>query len=136
MKEDNIKRRTAFAVLAIMLLIAIIAGATYAYFAARGNTESKTVTTVSLGLQFDDDTATILATDIIPITTDKVLTDTKNVAKKSFKIMKKENSKDLYTTISLTDITISENLAKYDFKWALYQDDNTIATGYFGGKTS
>jgi len=90
------------------------------------------VNDVDVDVTFEDGSDTITASNMSPITNSEVLT---SANKKTFTINKSTDT-DTYATIRLTDITISEVLAKYDFKWALYQGTNKITTGDFGGKTS
>jgi len=133
MEEKKINKSIIFSVVAVLLLVVVVIGATVAYFSAQAQTDVQTVTTANLSLEFDDDSATILGSDITPISTSEVLTKAPH---KNFTIKKGATSSDIYATIKLTDITIPEALAEYDFKWALYQDTNKIATGDFGGKTN
>jgi len=133
MEEKKINKSIIFSVVAVLLIVVVVIGATVAYFSAQAQTDVQTVTTANLSLEFDDDSATILGSDITPISTSEVLTKAPH---KNFTIKKGVTSSDIYATIKLTDITIPEALAEYDFKWALYQDTNKIATGDFGGKTN
>ena len=133
MEEKKINKSIIFSVVAVLLIVVVVIGATVAYFSAQAQTDVQTVTTANLSLEFDDDSATILGSDITPISTSEVLTKAPH---KNFTIKKGATSSDIYATIKLTDITIPEALAEYDFKWALYQNTNKIATGDFGGKTS
>jgi len=133
MEEKKINKSIIFSVVAVLLIVVVVIGATVAYFSAQAQTDVQTVTTANLSLEFDDDSATILGSDITPISTSEVLTKAPH---KNFTIKKGATSSDIYATIKLTDITIPEALAEYDFKWALYQSTNKIATGDFGGKTS
>ena len=140
--KENIVLDKRIVVCSIAILVLLVFGISYAYFTAQDESGTQTITTAMLKLDFDDNTAIINAKDIKPITTDEVLT---KAAKKTFTIKKFENSEDIYTKIELTNIsmkdnstgTASDDLAKYDLKWALYQGtDIKIATGDFGGKTS
>ena len=136
MKENKLSTKVTIIISIVIVLLVLTIGITYAYFAAQGQTDVQTITTATIGLEFDDNNATILASDIIPVKTNKVLTDTKNVAHKNFKLKKVSNAEDTYAKIELTELNIPTELADYDFKWMLYQGENKIATGDFGGKTS
>lgn len=133
----NRRQKIIISVTGIFLVTLILVGLTYAYFLTRingnPNDASINVTTALLDLTFTDGSENVTVNNIMPITTDDVLTNGKV---KTFTIAKKENTSNAYVKLVLTDLNVSENLAEYDFKWALYQGDRKVSTGDFGGKTS
>ena len=110
MEEKKINRSITYSIVAVLLLVIVVAGSTYAYFRAQGESAQQTITTANLQMAFDDSTDIINA-ELSPITTDEVLT---KAAKKTFRIAKTETSEDLYVKIKLSDIDVPAALAEYD----------------------
>ena len=133
----NRRGKIIVSITGIFIVLLALVGLTYAYFLTRirGNEEPKSisVTTGLLELEFSNGTNEVNVTNIEPISSSEVLT--KGLAK-NFIINKTDRSLDVYTKIKLINLNVSENLAEYDFKWALYQDTTPISTGDFGGKTT
>ena len=111
------------------IVIPVVLGASYAYFVPKitdngGRLVSGTaVEDVHFELITEND-GYISATNLVPLTNDQIDT---YAAKGMFKIESSDvNTHPLNYTISLTDITITDNLKNADFKWELIcTNDNT-----------
>ena len=127
MEEKKKKRNLILGIIGIIVLVAGVIGLTYAYFNSKSQSDTITVTSGNLKINFTDG-ALINASDIEPINESEILT---KATKKSFGIAKTSDSNNMYARIDITDIVVSENFQNYDLKWALYQDDVKVTTGTF-----
>ena len=141
MEEKKISKKIIISICSVLLLLVVIFGATFAYFASISSGETREIKVGKLVLGFTDGQI-IKAKNINPIKPSDVL---ELATRKTFSVSKSTNKKDIYAKILIGDIKMSEDLAKYDLKWALYkgsEEDITngtvekISTGDFGGKTS
>ena len=141
----NPKEKRTLMIVSLAIVLALVFGISYAYFLAQDESGTQTITTVNLGLTFDDSTPIVNAPNIKPITIEEVLAEETKAVQKTFTLTKKEGSEDIYAKIELANIETTEELAEYDLKWALYQGSEAeisagtakkVATGDFGGKTS
>ena len=139
------KKKRTLLIVSLAIVLALVFGISYAYFLAQDESGTQTITTVNLGLTFDDSTPIVNAPNIKPITIEEVLAEETKAVQKTFTLTKKEGSEDIYAKIELANIETTEELAEYDLKWALYQGSEAeisagtakkVATGDFGGKTS
>ena len=113
----------------VLLIVLIIGGifGTYAYFSSESNTETQNVNTGTLSLEFDDSTPIINDKNIVPIQDEEIFT---KATKKTFTI-KNTSTSAINAKIDMNNIEITEALKSPDFKWALYEGNNSIATGTF-----
>lgn len=110
----------------VLLLLVFGIGKTYAYFSAKSNTSTETVTTATYDLKVDNN-AILRAENIVPIASSDITTKATELG---FTITNKGTG-SMNTKISLTNITMSEGLKVADFKWGLYSDDTKIVDGNF-----
>ena len=112
--------------IAILALLVFGIGRAYAYFSAQANTEQQTVTTGTLKVDIQNN-GVIRAENISPISTSKMFED---ATKLNFTI-DNTGTIDLNARIILNITNITEELKSYDFKWALYNEQNKINEGTF-----
>ena len=134
MKKNNdssSKKYYIWAVVLVILLIILAVSITYAYFArlkvVTGDTPETTVTSGLLDVDFttskyiSNTNAKLINDDVAYTQADKTI----------FSVIRssKNTTNNVYYTISLTDINISDNLKNSPyFKWALYNTNNVKAT--------
>ena len=126
--ENKRKRNITIASVAIIILLVVAIGASFAYFLSQKETEEFTVQSGNLSIDFST-TSTISLTNTIPLSEDEYLTEG---SINTFTVKNSTSSTvDAYARMDITDINISENLKNYDFKWALYEGDTKLTTGSF-----
>ncbi len=129
MKEKKkINKNIVFSVVAVILLVVVVLGATVAYFSAQAQTEVQAVTTGSLIMGFTS--GNIVNADWIePIADTDIETKATTLP---FSVTNK-GDQHMNLTISLTDIRISDELKDVDFRWGLYNADtgNGLSFGIF-----
>ena len=118
MKETVINKKITYAVVAILLIVLVTIGATYAYFSAQASTGVQTVTTGTLTMNFTNGQI-VRATGITPIKDSEIKTKATELP---FTVTNTGN-KHMKLTIKLTDITIDDALKDVDFRWGLYNAD-------------
>ncbi len=130
MEEKKHKKNVTLVVIGIIVLIIGVIGLTIAYFVAEAHSKDITITSKNLTLKYGPDPDNeIIATDIGPITEDKILEE---AVKKTFTIAKNNaGDKDIYVRIDLGDLELSDNFKDYDLKWALYEGSTKLTTGTF-----
>ncbi len=128
MEEKKVNKKTIFSIITILIPVLIIGGVTYAYFVASGNTDIYTVKTGNLTMAFTEGEF-VTAANPIPIVDSEIETE---AAKLPFSVTN-TGSQHMNLTISLTDITISDELKDEDFRWGLYNADTAVmlSTGTF-----
>ena len=127
MEEKKFNKRIVFSVVAVILLIAVVAGATYAYFSAGASSTAQTVTTATMDLAFDDSTPIVNATNITPMRQADIQT---KAAKKSFTVIN-NGTQPMYLQMKLTDVDMDPQLKDLWFRWALYEEGTRIGIGTF-----
>jgi len=128
MEEKKINKSIIFSVVAVLLLVVVVIGATVAYFNAQAQTDVQTVTTANLTMGFEAGDI-IRATGITPINDSEIKTKATELP---FSVTN-TGSEHMNLTIKLTDITIDEALKDIDFRWGLYNADtgNGLSFGIF-----
>ena len=128
MEEKKINKSIIFSVVAVLLLVVVVIGATVAYFSAQAQTDVQTVTTANLTMGFEAGDI-IRATGITPINDSEIKTKATELP---FSVTN-TGSEHMNLTIKLTDITIDEALKDVDFRWGLYNADtgNGLSFGIF-----
>ena len=66
--EDNNKKGKIGIITAIALVLVLLVSFTYAYFTSRSASDTQEVKTANIDLTFDDTTAIVNETNIIPLT--------------------------------------------------------------------
>ena len=118
MEEKHINKKITFSIVAVLLIVLVTIGATYAYFSAQAQTDVQTVTTGTLTMGFTNGEI-INATGITPINDSEIKTKATELP---FSITNTGNQ-HMNITIKLTDITIDDALKDIDFRWGLYNAD-------------
>jgi len=128
MEQKKINKNIIFSVVGVLLLIAVVAGATYAYFSATASTAVQTVTTGSLTMGFTNGEI-VRADGLVPIADSEIKT---KAAELDFSVTN-TGTEHMNLTISLTDIVIPDALKDVDFRWGLYNKDtgNGLSFGIF-----
>ena len=124
MKETVVNKKITYSIVAVLLIVLVTIGATYAYFSAQASTDVQTVTTGTLTMGFTNGEI-INATGITPINDNEIET------KATMLPFSVTNTGNQHTkiTIKLTDITIDDALKDIDFRWGLYNADKQDAAG-------
>ena len=118
MEEQKINKKITFSVVAVLLIVLVTIGATYAYFSAQAGTDVQTVTTGTLTMGFTNGDI-VNATGITPIADSEIKTKATSLP---FSVTNTGNQ-HTKITIKLTDITIDDALKDVDFRWGLYNAD-------------
>ena len=126
------KQKTTIAIASLVVVLSLVLGISFAYFAAQGQSTEQSITTSNMGIEFGDGTAIVNAAGLKPIMRDEVLT---KAAKKTFTVTNTGTEK-LFVHITLDDITIPTNLKRYDFVWSLYEGDTNVSNGTFASATT
>lgn len=133
---DNKKKKSeAYKILILLsILIPVILGFSYAYFLARIN-GNQTLINGGITNRFDFELQTnnngyINATDLIPISSSEV-NDLAEVG--TFNVVTGNNTNKVIYSISLEELTISDNLKSSKFKWILEctNDSSKTTSGNF-----
>ena len=130
MEEKKINKSLVFSIIAVLLLVIVVAGSTYAYFRAAGETAVQEITTADLGISFVE--GELFNAKLEPILREDILT---KAAKKTFTITNTGEEK-LFVHISMEDMVLPEALKRYDFMWSLYEGDKNVSNGSFEGLVS
>jgi len=125
MEQKKINRNIIFSVVGVLLLIAVVAGATYAYFSATASTAVQTVTTGSLTMGFTNGDI-VRASGIVPIADSEIKTKATEL---DFSVTN-TGTEHMNLTISLTDIVIPDALKDVDFRWGLYNKDTGVGLSF------
>ncbi|MBE6152958.1 MAG: hypothetical protein E7166_01850 [Firmicutes bacterium] len=128
MEEKKINRNIIFSVVAVLLLVVVVAGATYAYFSATASTAQQTIKTAEIDVAFVDGEI-LRATNVIPIQPSEI---SAKATELPFTLTN-NGQKATTTTISLTELTIDGELKDSYFKWRLLENDVAISEGDFIG---
>lgn len=115
----------------ILFLIVFGIGRGYAYFSARSETTSETVTTATYDVTIEND-AILRANNIVPISSGDITTKATELP---FTITNTSTG-PIIAEISLTNITMSNGLNDENFKWSLYSDGVKIAEDSFYNVTN
>ena len=120
MEENNKKSKIGIIITAIALVLVLLVSFTYAYFTSKNASDTQEVTTANIDLTFDDTTAIVNETNIIPLTEEEVFPTDGSETKASKKVFSITNNGTItsYVDIKLTNI-VAENFKVYDLKWAL-----------------
>lgn len=124
---NNGKKKYILQIVLVSLFAFIIVGTSLAIFLAKGSGSLNNITTNQLVDITYSEGSTLRLTNNLPIFPEEV--DTK-ASEFSFTVTN-PNSKAVYTTIDLTNITMTSVLKNYDFKWALYDGSTKVVTGSF-----
>jgi len=129
MEEQKINKKITFSIVAVLLIVLITIGATYAYFSAQGTTGTQTVTTGTLTMNFDKAGSVVTINGITPIDDSEIKT---KAAAFPFSITN-TGTAHMNITIKLKDIVIADDLKDVDFRWGLYNTDsgNGVSFGIF-----
>jgi len=129
MEEQKINKKITFSIVAVLLIVLITIGATYAYFSAQGTTGTQTVTTGTLTMNFDKAGSVVTINGITPIDDSEIKT---KAAAFPFSITN-TGTAHMNITIKLKDIVIADDLKDIDFRWGLYNADTNkgISFGIF-----
>jgi len=129
MEEQKINKKITIGVVAVLLIVLITIGATYAYFSAQGTTGTQTVTTGTLTMGFDKIGSVVTINGITPINDNEIKT---KAAAFPFSITN-TGTAHMNITIKLKDIVIADDLKDVDFRWGLYNADTDkgISFGIF-----
>ena len=125
MEQKKINRNIIFSVVAVLLLVIVVAGATYAYFSATASTDVQTVTTGSLTMGFTNGDI-VRADGLAPIADSEIKT---KAAELDFSVTN-TGTEHMNLTISLTDIVIPDALKDVDFRWGLYNKDTGVGLSF------
>ena len=118
MNEQTINKKITYSIVAVLMIVLITIGATYAYFSAEKSTDLQTVTTGTLTMGFTNGNIA-RATGITPISDSEIKTKATELP---FTVTNTGNQ-HMKLTIKLTDITIADDLKDVDFRWGLYNAD-------------
>jgi len=134
MEEQKINKKITIGVVAVLLIVLITIGATYAYFSAQAETGTQTVTTGTLTMGFDKIGSVVTINGIIPINDSEIKT---KAAAFPFSITN-TGAQHTNITIKLKDIAIADDLKDIDFRWGLYNTDtgNGVSFGIFKYSTN
>ena len=124
MKETVVNKKITYSIVAVLLIVLVTIGATYAYFSAQATTDVQTVTTGTLTMGFTNGEI-INATGITPINDNEIETKATVLP---FSVTNTGNQ-HMKLTIKLTDISIDDALKDIDFRWGLYNADKQDAAG-------
>ncbi|MBQ7141201.1 MAG: leucine-rich repeat domain-containing protein [Bacilli bacterium] len=123
------KNKTTTAIASLVVVLALALGISFAYFMAQDSSEEQTVTTANLDIDYADGSPIANASGISPLIretalptqdeTGKVTTVGKAVTK-NFTI-KNLGDKKMYVHLSLENMTLPDDLRRYDFVWSLYE---------------
>ena len=129
MEEQKINKKITFSIIAVLLIVLVAIGATYAYFSAQGTTGTQTVTTGTLTMNFDKEGSVVTVDGIIPIKDSEIKT---KAAAFPFSVTN-TGTEHMNITIKLKDIAIDPELKNIDFRWGLYNADTNkgISFGIF-----
>ena len=114
------------------LLVILVLGVTIAYFSSRSAVTTRSVTTANIKLDINPKDTTIIGNNLSP--TDESRRETEG-AKKTFTVTT-TNEETIYMSINLKDIVMDNELKVSDFKWELFEGENSsgtsVASGDFG----
>ena len=129
MEEKKKKKKIIILTICTIVIVALVAGITYAYFKVKGQSEDIVVTSKNLKIVFEDGDL-INTTNLTPLVEDEYLT---KGMKKTFKLAKDNSNSIAIARMDLTDLSLSSEFKTnpYDIKWALYEENNKITTGTF-----
>jgi len=125
MEEQKINKKITISIVAVLLIVLITIGATYAYFSAQAETGTQTVTTGTLTMGFDKAGSVVTINGITPINDNEIET---KAAAFPFSITN-TGTEHMKLTIKLKDIVIADDLKDVDFRWGLYNPDKQDAAG-------
>jgi len=108
------------------LLLILISGISYAIFLVSAESGDKKVISGVLDIAYVDG-ETINATGALPLNENEI----DEFSSKTKFTVKNTGNIPVYLEVSLTDITIDDDLKVNDFKYALYKESEQIATGTF-----
>ena len=74
MEEQKINKKITFSIVAVLLIVLVTIGATYAYFSAQGTTGTQTVTTGTSSLVFDKEGSVVTIDGLVPINDSEIKT--------------------------------------------------------------
>jgi len=124
-EEQKINKKITYGIVAVLLIVLITIGATYAYFSAQAETDVQTVTTGTLTMGFETGD-TLNLTGLIPIEDSEIKS---KAAEIPFSITNTGNQ-HMNITIKLKDITIADDLKDVDFRWGLYNTDTDVGVSF------
>ena len=125
MEKTKINKKITYSIVAILMIVLITIGATYAYFSAEKSTDLQTVTTGTLTMGFTNGEI-VRATGITPINDNEIKTKATELP---FTVTN-TGSQHMKLTIKLTDITIADDLKDVDFRWGLYNADTNLGVSF------
>lgn len=119
-------KKIMFFIFFVLIIVGI--GYTYSYFSSKSTSEDKTITTGILDIKYtENEEGIISANNIVPILEENVKT---SATKLNFSITNNGNINAKYN-IKFTNLTIDQELANSDFKWAIYTGDTLVDSGDF-----
>ena len=125
MEKKKINKSIVFSIVAVILLIAVVIGATYAYFSAQESTDIQTVTTGNLAMNFTNGDM-VNGDKILPINDVDIKTKASSL---DFSVTN-TGSEHMNLTIKLTEIAMSDELKDIDFRWGLYNKDTNVGLSF------
>jgi len=124
-EEQKINKKVTYGIVAVLLIVLITIGTTYAYFSAQAETDEQTVTTGTLTMGFETGD-TLNLTGLIPIKDSEIKS---KAAEIPFSVTN-TGSEHMNITIKLKDITIADDLKDVDFRWGLYNADTDVGISF------
>jgi len=125
MEEQKTNKKITYGIVAVLLIVLITIGETYAYFSAQAETDVQTVTTGTLTMGFETGD-TLNLTGLIPIKDSEIKS---KAAEIPFSVTN-TGSEHMNITIKLKDITIADDLKDVDFRWGLYNTDTDVGVSF------
>ena len=129
MEEKKINKSIVFSIVAVLLLVIVVAGSTYAYFRAAGETAVQEITTANLKMNFVAGEWIRADAKMMPISDAEIAT---KAVELPFSVTN-TGDQHMNITVKLTDIIMSEQLKDIDFRWGLYNTDTgkSVSLGLF-----
>ena len=121
MEEKAINKKITIGIIALILVVLAIVGATYAYFSTTHSTDEHTVTTGKLSMGFSEGDI-LNATGLIPIEDSEIKTKAMELP---FSVTN-TGSEHMKLTIELTNIVMDDELKDTDFRWGIYNEDTNV----------
>ena len=123
---DILKKNKIKSIVASIIILVMILGISFAVFMVMDESGEKEITYGNLDIEYIDG-KTIKATGQLPLTDEEI----EEYASKTNFTVKNTGDIPVYLEISLTNITMDDELKTSDFRYALYQEETKVATGTF-----
>ena len=125
MEEKAINKKITIGIIALILVVLAIVGATYAYFSTTHSTDEHTVTTGKLSMGFSEGDI-LNATGLVPIEDSEIKTKAMELP---FSVTN-TGSEHMKLTIELTNIVMDDELKDTDFRWGIYNEDTNVGLSF------